>query len=49
MSNNLDYLSEIRDNVFNDALNSPLFDTEKFGSDFENKINFLIKKELENN
>ena len=49
LSNNLDYLSEIRDNVFNDALNSPLFDTEKFGSDFENKINFLIKKELENN
>ena len=49
LSNNLDYLNEIRDNVFNDALNSPLFDTEKFGSDFENKINFLIKKELENN
>ena len=49
LSNNLDYLNEIRDNVFNDALNSPLFDTEKFGNDFENKINFLIKKELENN
>ena len=49
LSNNLDYLNEIRDNVFNDALNSPLFDTEKFGNEFENKINFIIKKELENN
>ena len=49
LSNNLDYLNEIRDNVFNDALNSSLFDTEKFVNEFENKINFLIKKELENN
>ena len=49
LSNNLDYLNDIRDNVFNDALNSPLFDTEKFGNDFENKINFIIKRELENN
>ena len=49
LSNNLDYLNEIRYNVFNDALKSPLFDTEKFGNDFENKIIFLIKKELENN
>ena len=49
LSNNLDYLNDIRNNVFNDALNSPLFDTEKFGNDFENKINFIIKRELENN
>ena len=49
LSNNLDYLNELRDKVFNDALKSPLFDTEKFGNDFENKIIFLIKKELENN
>ena len=26
-----------------------LHDTKKFGNDFENKINFLIKRELENN
>ena len=49
LSNNLDYLNKIRNEVFSDALNSPLFDTKKFGNDFENKINFLIKRELENN
>ena len=49
LCNNLDKLNKIRDEVFDKALSSPLFNTKKFSEDFEKKLKFLINKELKNN
>ena len=46
-SNNLQALKRLRDKVYDLALKSPLFDTKSFTIDFENKINFILKNELE--
>ena len=46
-SNNLQALIRLRDKVYDLALKSPLFDTKSFTIDFENKINFILKNELE--
>ncbi len=48
LSNNIKELVNIRDIVYDKALDSPLFDTKKFTNDFEKKIDYLIKKELKN-
>ena len=49
LCNNLNKLNKIRDEVFDKALSSPLFNTKKFSKDFEKKLEFLINKELKNN
>ena len=45
-SNNLNKLAEIRDNIFETALRSPLFDNKFFTKNFEKIINDIIIKEL---
>ena len=46
-SNNLQALIGLRDKVYDLALKSPLFDTKSFTINFENKIDFVLKNELE--
>ena len=46
-SNNLQALIGLRDKVYDLALKSPLFDTKNFTINFENKIDFVLKNELE--
>ena len=48
LSKNLNELIKIRKIVFDKALDSPLFDTKKYTKNFEKKLDYLIKKELEN-
>ena len=48
LSKNLNELIKIRKIVFDKALESPLFDTEEYTKNFEKKLDYLIKKELEN-
>ena len=45
LSNNLDKLMKIRDFVYNKAIESPLFDTEKFTNNFEKKLETIISTE----
>ena len=48
LGKNLNELIKIRKIVYDKALDSPLFNTEKYTKNFEKKLDYLIKKELEN-
>ena len=45
-ANNLEKLIEIRNNIFETAMETPLFDTKLFTKNFEKLINDIIIKKL---
>jgi len=44
MSRNHEKLDNYRDKLFNEILNSPLFDTKKFTDEFLNKLDYIFNK-----
>ena len=44
MSRNYEKLDNYREQLFNEVLNSPLFDTKKFTDEFLNKLDYIFNK-----
>ena len=44
MSKNYEKLYNYREQLFNEVLNSPLFDTKKFTDEFLNKLDYIFNK-----
>ena len=44
MSRNHEKLDNYRDKLFNEILNSPLFNTKKFTDEFLNKLDYIFNK-----